>query len=241
MDWARLRRWYRRQGRHTLPWRHNPSPWGILLAETLLRRTRADLAARLYATLLAEFPDPLAVIRHPHRWQQLTAPLGLAWRAETFVRACETLLKEHTGEVPRNESALLALPGVGHYVARGVMCFGFRQRAVLVDTNTIRVSGRLSGRKADPARHRGHEVQQLVGRLGPGGRAPRGHDNFALLDLAALVCLPRDPLCHSCPVVGACATGRSRLSTAMPTMVAEPRVKRYRATGKPPRRRTGPI
>lgn len=228
MDWARLRRWYRDHGRHTLPWRHKPSPWEILVAETLLRRTRADLAARLYSTLLAEFPDPLAVVRHPQRWRELTNPLGLAWRAETFIKACKALLKEHTGQIPRNETALLALPGVGHYVARGVLCFGFSRAAVLVDTNTIRLSARLSGRKADPARHRSPEIQRLVARLGAGGKAPGAHDNFALLDLAALVCLPQRPLCHSCPVVSACATGRSRLSTGLPAMVAEPSAKRYK-------------
>lgn len=220
-DWTRLRRWYRRHGRHTLPWRHKPSAWGALLAETLLRRTRADLAARLYPTLLAQFPDALAVVRHPHRWRKLVRPLGLAWRAETFVSACKALVKKHLGQIPETETSLLALPGVGHYVARAVMCFSFRRAAVLVDTNTIRLSARISGRKADPARHRSREIQGLVSRLGPGGRASSAHDNFALLDLAALVCLPQHPLCHRCPVAPACVTGRSRLSIDAPAMVAE--------------------
>src|SRR5205809_6900784 len=76
---ARLRSWHRTWGRHTLPWRRDRSPWGILVAETLLRRTRAETAARIYSMLLSEFPEPSAVVASPARWTRLTRPLGLAW------------------------------------------------------------------------------------------------------------------------------------------------------------------
>ena len=226
-DWVSLRRWFRRHGRHAFPWRHKPTSWRILVAETLLRRTRADIAARLYPSLLNEFPDPAAVVQRPQRWRDLTAPLGLAWRADTFVRACKALIEKHAGRIPTSEDALLALPGVGHYVARGVRCFGFGKASVLVDTNTIRLSSRLSGSKVDPTRHRSRDIQQLVARLGPSGRALGANDNFALLDLAALVCLPHDPKCHACPVATSCATGHSRVDLDTPAMAAEPRTKRY--------------
>ena len=208
-DWERLRLWYDLHGRHDLPWRKDRSPWRVLIAETLLHRTRADSVAALYPAVVREFTSPEAVAGRPDRWREMTRPAGLAWRAGTFVRGCAELLRSHGNRVPAETDALLALPGVGHYVAAAVRCFGFGERAVLVDTNTIRLAGRISGTDLDPARHRTRAVRETVARLGPGGGPPDAEDNFALLDLAALVCTPRAPRCKVCPLAEGCVTGRS--------------------------------
>jgi A/G-specific adenine glycosylase len=99
-------------------------------------------------------------------------------------------------------------------VARAVLCFGFGWRAVLVDTNTIRVTSRVSGKPLGPSHHRSRKVQEQVSRIGPGGEPPDADDNFALLDLAALVCTPRSPECKVCPLRESCVTGRSLLERA---------------------------
>lgn len=208
-DWKRLRSWYRLHGRHDLPWRKNRSPWRVLLAETLLHRTRADSVARLYPEIVEEFPAPAAILERPQLWRELVRPAGLTWRVETFIRACSELVRKHGNRVPPEIAALEALPGIGHYVAHAVVCFGFGERAALVDTNTIRLAGRISGRDLDPSRHRSRAVRETVARLGPDGGAPDAEDNFALLDLAALVCTPRAPRCMVCPLRESCVTGRS--------------------------------
>ena len=210
-DWRRLRRWYRLHGRHYLPWRQGAQPWGILLAETLLRRTRAEIAARVYRQTLTVFRCPADVLAKPERWRLLTRPLGLAWRAETFLDACEILVRKHGGHVPATEANLLELPGVGHYVAGAVRCFGFAERTVLTDTNTIRLAARISGKTLDPARHRTTDVQLTVARLGPAGKPATASDNFALFDLAATVCRPVRPRCDVCPIATGCSTGKAWL------------------------------
>jgi A/G-specific adenine glycosylase len=212
-DWQRLRRWYRRHGRHELPWRNNRTPWRVLLAETLLHRTRANSVAVLYPAVTEEFPTPATVVERPERWRELTRSAGLAWRAESFIRACSELVYRHGNRVPGETAALKELPGIGHYVASAVVCFGFGQRAMLVDTNTIRLAARISGEDLHPERHRSRAVRDVVSRLGPEGEAPDADDNFALLDLAALVCTPREPRCMLCPLRESCVTGRSRTET----------------------------
>ena len=92
-DWARLRLWYRANGRHGLPWRHNITPWSMLLAETLLHRTKADAVAKLFPALIQEFPSPSSVVEHPERWIDSTNSLGLTWRSKTFLKACEILIQ----------------------------------------------------------------------------------------------------------------------------------------------------
>lgn len=210
--WAALRRWYRDRGRHTLPWRRNRSPWRVLVAETLLHRTRADIAAEIYPKLVVEFPSPSHVLEKARRWRELMRPAGLQWRAEAFLEACRRLVVGLGGHVPEDPEALSALPGVGHYVIAAVQCFGFGRPAVVVDTNTIRLSSRISGTQLDPANHRARIVHDLVARLGPGGKPPDADENFALLDLAALVCRPKTPLCGECPVRRWCETGRCLVS-----------------------------
>lgn len=213
-DWRRLRRWYGSHGRHDLPWRRARSPWRVLMAETLLHRTRAASAAISYPAVVREFLSPEAVLDRPELWRELTRSLGLAWRAEKFLLTCRELVQGHGGRVPDGIAALEALPGIGHYVANAVVCFGFDRRAVLVDTNTIRLAGRISGEGLDPSRHRNRAVRETVARLGADGRAPDADDNFALLDLAALVCTPRAPQCTVCPLMEGCVIGRSAMKTA---------------------------
>src|SRR5205823_311548 len=109
---------------------------------------------------------------------------------------CAALLIERFGgQVPRNVSALKRLPGVGHYAAQAVRCFGFGEPGWLVDTNTIRVASRICGAEPDIAAHRTRRVQKLVQRLRDDGDPPGAEDNFALLDLAGLVCLTSQPRC----------------------------------------------
>jgi A/G-specific adenine glycosylase len=207
--WQQLRRWYGLYGRHQLPWRRERSPWRVLVAETLLHRTRAEQAAQLYPAVIAAFPSPEAILARPERWHELTRSAGLLWRTEMFLTTCKILVEKHGGQVPDDLAALIALPGIGHYVAQTVICFGHSKPAVIVDTNTIRLAARVSGETLLATRHRSHRVHQAVARLGEHARASDAEDNFALLDLVALVCKPAKPQCPACPLRNCCITGRS--------------------------------
>lgn len=201
-----LRQWHKINGRHQFPWRHQPSPWRVLVAETLLHRTKASKVAELYSDLLTRFPAPSKVVKDQALWLRMTAPLGLTWRSESFVEACEVLFSKFNNSVPSERSSLLTLPGVGHYVADAVLCFGFNQLSVLVDTNTIRLASRISGVQLNPRRHRSKEVQDGVRRALAIAGTPGACSNYALLDLAARVCLPNTPLCEKCPLNKCCRT-----------------------------------
>ena len=206
-SWASLREWYVRNGRHDLPWRDLDSPWKVLVAEVLLHRTRAATVAALFPRITEEFHQPLQVIQYEAQWLKMTQSLGLFWRAKTFVETCRALVEQHDGSVPVNEEKLLKLPGVGPYIAAAVRCFGFGFAAAIVDTNTLRLAGRLAGRSMDEIRRRSTSVRQLVDRLGEGELPPLPHDNYAVLDLIGLICLPRSPRCSQCPLVEDCMTG----------------------------------
>ena len=216
-DWISLRSWFEVHGRHDLPWRIEPSPWGILLAEVLLHRTRAMAAERVYREVVRQFPNPADIVSRPTEWLEMTHPAGLAWRAKTFISACEQILTSHDREVPSARDALMSLPGVGHYIASAVRCFGFGIPEVLVDTNTIRLASRITDEPLSPARHRSRKVRESVERITENCIAASPDDNYALLDLAAIVCHSRSPECVRCPVLSACGTGH-RLLAEIPSL-----------------------
>ena len=209
-DWANLRSWYQEHGRHHLPWRGKAIPWNVLLAEVLLHRTKASVVERLYGEVLIEFPSPEAIVERPVDWIKTTFCVGLAWRAEVFILTCERLVAAHQSEVPSGWTDLTSLPGIGHYIASTVRCFGFGFPEVIVDTNTIRLASRITGERLIPSHHRSKKVRQVVARLSEVRTAGYAEDNYALLDLAALVCHSAKPACGGCPLVSGCVTG-SRL------------------------------
>ncbi|MSP21418.1 MAG: hypothetical protein EXR66_00065 [Dehalococcoidia bacterium] len=64
--------------------------------------------------------------------------------------------EEHGGALPRGAAELLALPGGWAFHRRDVRCFGFDEDAVAIDTNVVRLLGRLIGGDLQPARDPAH-------------------------------------------------------------------------------------
>jgi A/G-specific adenine glycosylase len=103
------------------------------------------------------------------------------------------------------------LPGVGDYVAQAVLCFAFGRRAVLLDTNTMRVVGRLKERESTRRWQLRLDLYRISGSTGPDAEF-----NYGLLDLGALVCRAGKPRCDVCPLRTGCATGAG---VEMPTQL----------------------
>lgn len=200
----RLLAWYRAEGRHDLLWRKLQTPWAIFVAESLLRRTKASSVAEIYPRIIEEFTGPSDVIMQQSRWQKMTAGLGLASRAHKFFEACHQLVDLHRNQVPAKYSDLISLPGVGHYIANAVLCFGYHQPEYIIDTNTLRIAARVSGSDIKQAQHRSRKAKQLLVECfgEQGGLSPEL--NYALLDLAFLICRPSNPICEICPLADSC-------------------------------------
>jgi len=202
--------WHRENSRD-FPWRERVDPWHVLMAEVCLHRTKADQVRPVYEALADLAPTPAAMVANAEEARAAMKSLGLRWRADNMVKIAQALVDDHGGEVPDDSLALRQLPGVGDYVANAVLTFGFGRPAVIVDTNTARIVGRV----------RGHEERTLRWQLRldlyglAGGDGPDAAFNYALLDLGAKICRAGIPLCQDCPVGRHCATHRAvRAATA---------------------------
>jgi A/G-specific adenine glycosylase len=191
------------------PWRTTNNPFHILIAELMLRRTQARQVIPVYNQFVAQYLDAETLAKAPtEEVARILFPLGLAWRVPAFQQMAHVLIAEHNGHVPAAYETLLTLPGVGDYVASAVCSFAYEQAIPIIDTNTVRVAGRLFGIATHAESRRRRPIRQILSTL-LDEHHPRAY-NYHLLDLAALICTATDPRCHSCPLVQQCATGQVR-------------------------------
>ena len=85
------------------------------------------------------------------------------------------------------------------------------QMQPLIDTNTVRVAGRLFGLEIKDSSRRNHRFRELVTALVDPDE-PQAY-NYALLDLAERICTKkRQPDCFRCPVRKYCMYGAKVLA-----------------------------
>ena len=203
LDSRELIRWWRSDGRD-YPWRHTRDPFHVLVAEFMLRRTRADQVVPVYEEFQRRCSTPQdALDQRPASLDALLAPLGLQWRISQFRTLCEELVRRHQGHVPCNKQELLDLTGVGPYIAAAVRVFAFGRGEALVDVNVLRVLSRYFGISlGDGARRSPAFLEDVQRHLVP--RRARREFWWAILDLAAIKCTPSKPQHSTCPLRVAC-------------------------------------
>lgn len=205
--WQKLMLWYQKTGRHDLPWRRYSTPWKVFVAENLLRRTNAASAASVFPSLIEQFRGPEDVVKDQMLWQSATTSLGLPSRSKYFIAACKSIVSDHDGIVPPTYSDLIKLPGVGHYKANAVKCFAYGKPSYLIDTNTLRIAGRIVGEAVGQDRHRSNDARKLIAKaFGPEQEMTKGR-NYAILDLAHELCTAKSPKCRKCPLLTSCRYG----------------------------------
>ena len=205
-----LRAWGR-ANRRTFPWRSERDPFRILVAEVLLQRSRGKTVALAFEELFRRWPDAGALARaRVPSIESVIRPLGLVRRAATLKELAKAVLE--CGGVPRTLVGLMGLPGVGRYAASATLAVAFRKPVPTVDGVTARVYRRYFGLAGDGPASSDRELWGLVERVTP--RKGIREWNWAILDLAATVCLPKRPRCPQCPLRERCAWSRAH-STAV--------------------------
>jgi A/G-specific adenine glycosylase len=132
----------------------------------------------------------------------------------------------HDGAVPASVDELLALPGIGTYTARAVAAFAYRQRHPVVDTNVRRVVARVVEGVADRGTTTTADLA-AVEQLLPDDPERAARASVAFMELGALLCTARSPVCAKCPLWATCAWRRA--GAPMPPGPSR-RIQRYAAT-----------
>jgi len=214
-----LLKWFALHGRN-LPWRRTRDPYAILVSEFMLQQTQVATVLPYYEKWLKRFPDFATLARANesdvlHAWQGL----GYYARARNLHAAAKFVVENFDGKLPADAAKIAQLPGVGRYTAGAVASFAFDLPAPVVDANIARVLARLTNLQISIDSSPGREkLWQTAAALVPTLDA-RAH-NSALMDLGAMICLPRRPLCGRCPLQQFC---RAENPATLPLKKRKPR------------------
>ena len=146
------------------------------------------------------------------------AGLGYYARARNLLACARTVASDFGGVFPGDEASLRALPGVGPYTAAAVAAIAFDRPANVVDGNVERVTARLHAVETPLPRAKG-ELRDLAAALVT--RERPGDWAQALMDLGAMICRPRAPLCDRCPLAAACLARRAGAPETWPRRLAK--------------------
>lgn len=195
--------WYDRN-RRELPWRKDKDPYKIWVSEIMLQQTRVEAVKEYYTRWLERFPTPqeLATAEEDellYYWQGL----GYYNRARNLQAGVREVCATYGAEIPDDEEALRALPGIGDYTAGAILSIVFDRKVPAVDGNVLRIFSRLFCIAEDIAKSATKRaISRLVSEHMSAERP--GDFNQALMDLGSLVCIPQNPRCSECPVSGFC-------------------------------------
>ena len=218
---ALLLRWFARH-RRSLPWRRKHTPYETWIAEIMLQQTQVKTMLPYYQRWMQRFPGIKSVARASEdellkHWEGL----GYYARVKNIQRTAQILVRDGGGTFPEDHQALLRLPGIGAYTAGAIMSLAFNRPFAAVDGNTERVFARLFD-LATPVKEKVNQgfIWSTARALIPEGQARSF--NQALMELGALVCLPRNPECTQCPLETRCISRQLGTVNQRPVPGAKP-------------------
>jgi A/G-specific adenine glycosylase len=209
----KLYAWFKRN-RRSFIWRQKNDPFLILLSEVFLKKTKAGTVERYLPFFLKEYPNfKLIASSSIRKLEHDLLPLGLyKQRSRHLKKMANYIYENYAGKVPHDYYELIRIEGIGDYTASAVACFAFSQKRSIVDTNTTRIFSRISGiycSKGELRRNR--KLLKFINNFYAQHIRKIKELNWALLDLGALICKPRKPLCRECPVLSCCKFGKMHL------------------------------
>jgi A/G-specific adenine glycosylase len=210
-------RWFDLHARD-LPWRRTRDPYAVWISEIMLQQTQVKTVIPYYERWMRTLPTVGDFARaRPGRVLKLWEGLGYYRRARLAQSAARLIMEKHSGRFPDTFDEVLALPGVGRYTAGAICSIAFNQPAPILDGNVIRVLCRLLGIMGDSHskvvnRKLWQTAAELVIASGEPSRLNQG-----MMELGALICLPRQPKCPICPLCQDCFAWRWKRVEDFPT------------------------
>ena len=127
--------------------------------------------------------------------------LGYYSRVKNLKKTAQIINKDFKKKIPKTFNELKTLPGIGEYTAHAMLAIAFNQPFIPLDGNVERLIKRLLNLKSSKEITK----ENIALKKKIFGFSSRSSDYAqALMELGAVVCKPKNPLCNNCPVKKNC-------------------------------------
>ena len=186
------------------------TPVQLLVAVILSAQCTDERVNKVTPALFARFPDAKSLaFAEREELETLIRSTGFYRnKAKNIQGACQKILKDFQGEVPKTMEELLTLPGVARKTANVVLAHAYGIiEGVTVDTHVKRLSNRLGlTTNNDPVK-----IERDLMALLP--QPDWETFSISIIYHGRAVCKARNPACFSCQLATLCPAANSKLIT----------------------------
>ena len=197
--------WYDNNKR-SLPWRKKFSQvkreYYTLVSEFMLQQTQVITVIPYFNNFIKDIPNVSSLAKiNENKLLKYWEGLGYYSRVKNLKKTAQILEKNFKGRLPSTIEELKLLPGIGEYTANAIMAIGFNKPFIPLDGNIERIIKRLLNLKSIKKVSK----KSLISKKKILGTSTRASDYAqALMELGALICRPKNPLCKQCPLIKNC-------------------------------------
>ena len=161
----------------------------------MLQQTQVKTVIPYFKNFVTNFPNlqSLSVAKESKlikNWEGL----GYYSRVKNLKKTSKIIVNDHHKKLPDTLDELKKLPGIGEYTARAILAIAFNKPFIPLDGNVERVLKRYLYLKKE------NQIQKdnLIKSKKVLGTSSRSSDYAqALMELGALICKPKNPLCEN--------------------------------------------
>lgn len=208
--------WFEVYGRQDLPWQNPREPYRVWISEIMLQQTQVQTVIPYFNRFMSRFPNLLSLANADEdEVLALWSGLGYYSRARNLHKTAKIIAREHRGEIPANCEILVSFPGIGNSTAAAITSQAFGQATPILDANVKRVLARYFQVDGPP------DKQAVMEKLWAYARecmpmTDSANYTQAIMDLGALICKSRAPLCANCPVHTGCLAFNNQVTDRYP-------------------------
>lgn len=205
-----------------LPWRTKKNPYLTWIAEIIFQQTRIEQGMQYYHRFIKDYPSlkdlsQASVDEVLKNWEGL----GYYSRARNLHFAAQQMAESG---MPKNYKDWLLMKGVGPYTAAAIASTVYDEHVAAVDGNVQRVMARIFHIKEAVNTTEGAKKVQRAMETVLSDTRP-GDFNEAIMEMGALICLPKKPKCKICPVKDSCAAYKDNAQEQLPLKLKKLKVR----------------
>jgi A/G-specific adenine glycosylase len=197
--------WYDNNKR-SLPWRKKNSQikreYYTLVSEFMLQQTQVSTVIPYFKKFIKNIPNLKSLANiNEKKLLKYWEGLGYYSRVRNLKKTAKIIVSKYKKKLPNTLEELKTLPGIGDYTASAILSIAFNKPFIPLDGNVERIIKRIFNLKSEKEISK----ENIIKKKKFLGISNRSSDYAqALMELGALVCKPKNPLCTKCPIIKNC-------------------------------------